>query len=223
MPYFDHTLEHKDTAEIINLKGILERCNLPDVGPSPLDPQLNSDTRCMNALTTLEKTTGVFDDGFYQDAVFVEEMDEDIVDAELFEAAMSKGVPEDHFPDKCIRSPPPCPTAPTLQSVLVAATPTTETSSVETPPVTIIPDSPQTALPTPPVSKSKRPLLSLSISFLKSRRSLASLPSRPDFLLHIFSISFYHHPSTSPDPTESFESFSTRISKFAATRTCRRK
>src|ERR1700753_1130175 len=109
MHCFESSFNHDDTAEIINLKRILELCHIPNVGSSPLDPQLTSESRCTNALTTLEKTTSVFDDAFYQDAVFIEEMDEDIVEAELREAAKAKGVPEDHFPDKCIRNPPPCP------------------------------------------------------------------------------------------------------------------
>jgi hypothetical protein len=202
MPYFESSFQH-DTAEIINLRRILELCNLPNVGPSPLDPQLSSESRCTNALTTLEKTISVFDDAFYKDAVFIEEMDEDIIEAELWDAAREKGVPEDHFPAKCIRNPPPCPVSPTLDSVLAPQKPHNIGQHLELPSIQIQPErlgSLTTVAPKP----SPR-TLSLTLSFRKSSRSSSSINSRPTSPQSFFS-TFSRSSSTSAQPRRTRES-----------------
>jgi hypothetical protein len=111
MPYLpSKQAPEMEAAEIVNLTRIMELSSLPDVGKSPLDPNLTSQLRCTNALTTLEKTSSVFDDAFYQDAVFSGELDEDKLDRQLLDSARRKAVPLEHFPAKCMKNPPPCPT-----------------------------------------------------------------------------------------------------------------
>src|ERR1700760_1553675 len=200
MHYFESSITQNDTAEIINLKRILELCHIPNVGSSPLDPTLSSETRCTNALTTLEKTPSVFDDAFYQDAVFIEEMDEDIVEAELHETAKLKGVPEDHFPAKCMRTTPPCPAAPTLESVLaVDKVPKANSNEQQS----LVQDQSETErksnthLAVGPKSSPRS--LSLSLSFRKSSRSSTSTFSRPDSPSSFFS-TFSRSSSLSAQP-----------------------
>jgi hypothetical protein len=112
MSYFDSSMADFDSAQILNLQRIIELCDVPDVGPSPLDPDLTPEVRHTNALTTLEKTSGVFDDAYYQDAVFSEEIPEVLLDQYLLDKALAKGVPEAHLPEKCMRNPPKCPPPP---------------------------------------------------------------------------------------------------------------
>ena len=119
MPYFEPSDVEFDTVNTINLKRILELCTVPDVGPSPLDPQLTVEMRCANALTTLEKTDGVFDEALYQDAVFAREVDEDWLDSQLLLRARAKSVPDSHFPALCMRHIPQCP-APMVAAKLSA-------------------------------------------------------------------------------------------------------
>jgi hypothetical protein len=175
MPYFEPLLDQSDTAEIINLKRILELCHIPDVGRSPLDPQITSETRCTNALTTLEKTTSVFDDAFYQDAVFMEEMDEDILESELWEQAKLKGVPKEHFPDQMCITSPPCPSAPKIRSVLPKSF---SDLPVINEPLDQIQEDTVSIIPAPSPRATPRPSISLSFPFRKSTRSL-NLQTRP--------------------------------------------
>lgn len=106
-------------SEILNLDRILELCTVPDVGQSPLDPLLTSRLRFTNALTTLEKSSTVFDYAFYQEAVFAEEIDEELLDKELVKAARNTGVPINHLPSAFAQNMPSAPSGPVLSFSLV--------------------------------------------------------------------------------------------------------
>jgi hypothetical protein len=125
MPYFEPLPAELDAAEIINLKRIVELSSIPEVGPSPLDPKLTIEVRYTNALATLERSTAVFDEDYYQDAVFAEEMPESVVEQELLERARYLGVPESHLPENVMRNPPPCPAPhPVTDPSIVKSVPT---------------------------------------------------------------------------------------------------
>jgi hypothetical protein len=207
MPYFDTVIPEYDSAEILNLCRIVELCNPPDVGPSPLDPDLTPEARHTNALTTLEKTSGVFDDAFYQDAVLSDQVPESLLDESLLEKARAKEVPEDHLPNKCMRTPPPCPA----------------------PPITIQPPSPYLAqiakfptAPNSPVpSDSKPKLRSLDLQRLNNAPESQPRPSlsRPSLSLPSLRSFLTLSPSSNsvrlPTPTNSVTSFFSGSSRMS--------
>lgn len=85
-------------AELINLRKILDRCKVPDVGPFALLPELAVDQHYCFALDRFETTSRVFDKSYYEEEVLSVVMNEEKLDEILQNEARAKGVPESHFP-----------------------------------------------------------------------------------------------------------------------------
>jgi hypothetical protein len=212
MPYFEPFGVEFDTVNTVNLKRILELCTVPDVGPSPLDPQLTVEMRCANALTTLEKTDGVFDEALYQDAVFAREVDEDWLDGQLLLRARAKSVPDSHFPALCMKHIPQCP-APMSASKLAAipdpskkpkkssthADDTTKKPHTAKSSQSLSARPPRLSINTAP-EPSNRSSLAVPINWMKRGRDIrqisAEVPPRPQSPSSVFS-SFSRLSSTS--------------------------
>ncbi|TID16957.1 hypothetical protein E6O75_ATG09723 [Venturia nashicola] len=93
-------------AELINLRKILDRCKVPDVGEFALLPELAVDQHYCFALDRFETTSRVFDKSYYEEEVLSVVMDEEKLDEILRNDAKAKGVPESHFPPRRRRARP---------------------------------------------------------------------------------------------------------------------
>lgn len=93
-------------AELINLRKILDRCTVPDVGTFALLPELAVDQHYCFALDRFETTSRVFDKSYYEKEVLSVVMNEEKLDEILQTDAKAKGVPESHFPPKRRRARP---------------------------------------------------------------------------------------------------------------------
>jgi hypothetical protein len=122
------------------------------------------------------------------------------VEAELHETAKLKGVPEDHFPAKCMRTAPPCPVAPALESVLAVNRAPKVNSNDQQPSIQVQSELAHKSNSNLAVgSRSSPRSLSLSLSFRKSSRSSTSTFSRPDSPSSFFS-TFSRSSSLSAQP-----------------------
>lgn len=101
-------------AELINLRKILDRCKVPDVGKFALLPELALDQHYCFALDRFETTSRVFDKSYYEEEVLSVVMNEEKLDEILQNDAKAKGVPESHFPPKRRRARPTRSKAPLL-------------------------------------------------------------------------------------------------------------
>jgi len=191
MPYLEQTSASAqlDAAEIVNLKRILQLCKVPDVGPSPLDSAVTPEIRYTNALTTLEKSTAVFDEAIFQDAVFMETLDEDACDAELLAAAKERGVPDEYLPSNCMRNMPQSPSSTILEFLNKKDLPPTPEETDDLIPDMRTDSGSSVRTTSTDLKHSSRPSLSLPFRKLSTRSSMsdATRPGTSSSFLSTFS------------------------------------
>jgi hypothetical protein len=152
-------------AELINLRTILDKISVPDVGPFALLPELAVDQHYCFALDRFETTSRVFDKSYYEEEVLSVVMNEEKLDEVLQNEAKSKGVPESHFPRKRRRARPMRSKAPLLSPLNIPRVYDSSPSPSHNPSITFseAQDSiVEGGLISPRKSHSTRPSLSLS-------------------------------------------------------------
>jgi hypothetical protein len=167
MALSETTTFEPSAAELINLKKILDRCTVPDVGPFALLPELALDQHYCFALDRFETTSRVFEKTYYEEEVLSIVMNEEKLDEILQNEAKAKGVPESHFPPKRRRARPMRSKAPLLSPLNMPRVYDAKPSPTHNPSITFSEAQEsivEGGLNSPRRSYSARPSLSLSTS-----------------------------------------------------------
>lgn len=167
MAFSETTTFEPTAAELINLRKILDKCTVPDVGPFALLPELAVDLHYCFALDRFETTSRVFDKSYYEDEVLSVVMNEEKLDETLQKDAKAKGVPESHFPPKRRRARPMRSKAPLLSPLNIPRVYDSNPSPTHNPSITFSEAQEsivEGGLTSPRKSHSARPSLSLSTS-----------------------------------------------------------
>ncbi|KAE9966327.1 hypothetical protein EG328_009000 [Venturia inaequalis] len=196
MALSENTTFEPSAAELINLRKILDRCKVPDVGQFALLPELAVDQHYCFALERFGTTSRIFDNSYYEEEVLSVVMNEEKLDEVLQNDAQAKGVPESHFPPKRRRARPMRSKAPLLSPLnLPRLYESTNPSPLHTPSISF--SEAQGSIVEGGImspSSSVRPSLSLSVS--ENRGVHFRIPTATDSVVSF--MSEYSHSSWHP-------------------------